>query len=91
MLIVHSYLPGSVALPAMNWESAVVHKFGAYHRPAISRVLPFSPATMGAQFVEFCRMAFREFGFAWLPSALFLAVAGSRAYKRDLTAFGFCC
>jgi hypothetical protein len=50
----------------------------------------FSPATMGAQFVEFCRMAFREFGFAWLPLALFLAVAGlASAYKRDRTAFWF--
>ena len=33
---------------------------------------------MGAQFVEFCRMAFREFGFAWLPLTLFLAVCGTR-------------
>src|SRR5512133_4064331 len=45
---------------------------------------------MGAQFVESCRMALREFGFAWLPLTLFLAVAGlARAYKRDRTAFWF--
>jgi len=35
-------------------------------------------------------MAFREFGFAWLPLTLFLAVAGlASAYKRDRTAFWF--
>src|SRR5512133_2135111 len=45
---------------------------------------------MGAQFVESCRMALREFGFAWLPLTLFLAVAGlASAYKRDRTAFWF--
>ena len=45
---------------------------------------------MGAQFVEFCRMALREFGFAWLPLTLFLAVGGlASAYKRDRTAFWF--
>ena len=45
---------------------------------------------MGPQFVEFCRMALREFGFPWLPLTLFLGVAGfARAYKRDRTAFWF--
>ena len=35
-------------------------------------------------------MAFREFGFAWLPLSLFLAVAGlASAYKRDRTVFWF--
>ena len=35
-------------------------------------------------------MAFREFGFPWLPLTLFLAVAGlASAYKRDRTAFWF--
>jgi len=50
----------------------------------------FSPAAMGTQFVEFCRMALREFGFAWLPLPVFLAVAGlASAYKRDRTTFWF--
>src|SRR5215831_18209367 len=45
---------------------------------------------MGPQFVEFCRMALREFGFPWLPLTVFLAVAGlASAYKRDRTAFWF--
>lgn len=35
-------------------------------------------------------MALREFGFSWLPLALFLAAAGlAAAYKRDRTAFWF--
>src|SRR5262249_6035705 len=50
----------------------------------------FSSAGMGAQFGEFCRMALREFGFAWLPFTLSLAVAGfASAYKRDGTVFWF--
>jgi hypothetical protein len=82
---------GSVALPAMNWESAFAPgNLVAYHRAAVSRVLLFSPATVGAQFIEFCRMAGREFGFAWLPWALFLAVAVRERVQRDRTAW-FCC
>jgi len=45
---------------------------------------------MGAQFVEFCRMASREFGFPWLPVTLLLAAGGLvSAYKHDRTAFWF--
>jgi hypothetical protein len=76
----------------MNWgnprslQEIWWHITGRQYRVFFS----FSPATMGAQFVEFCRMAFREFGFAWLPLTLFLAVAGlASAYKRDRTAFCF--
>ena len=50
----------------------------------------FSPAIMGAQFVEFCRMLSREFGFPWLPVTPFLGLAGFvSAYKRDRTSFWF--
>jgi hypothetical protein len=50
----------------------------------------FSPAIMGAQFVEFSRMLLREFGFPWLPLTLFLAMVGlASAYKGDRTAFWF--
>src|SRR5206468_9009487 len=42
------------------------------------------------QFVEFCRMGLREFGFPWLPLTLFLAAAGlASVCKRDRTAFWF--
>jgi hypothetical protein len=76
----------------MNWgnprslQEIWWHITGRQYRVFFS----FSPATMGAQFVEFCRMAFREFGFAWLPLTLFFAVAGlASACKRDRTAFWF--
>jgi hypothetical protein len=45
---------------------------------------------MGAQFVEFCRMALHEFGFSWLPVTPSLAFAGfANAYRRDRTVFWF--
>jgi len=93
LILVYSYLPWAASRsPAMNWgnprslQEIWWHITGRQYRVFFS----FSPATMGAQFVEFCRMAFREFGFAWLPLTLFLAVAGlTTAYKRDRTAFWF--
>ena len=93
LILVYSYLPWAASRsPAMNWgnprslQEIWWHITGRQYRVFFS----FSPATMGAQFVEFCRMALREFGFAWLPLPLFLAVAGlASAYKRDRTAFWF--
>ncbi len=93
LILVYSYLPWAASRsPAMNWGNARSlqeiwwHITGRQYRVFFS----FSPATMGAQFVEFCRMAFREFGFPWLPLTLFLAVAGlASVHKRDRTAFWF--
>ena len=93
LILVYSYLPWAASRsPAMNWgnprslQEIWWHITGRQYRVFFS----FSPATMGTQFVEFCRMAFREFGFAWLPLTLCLAVAGlASAYKRDRTAFWF--
>ena len=93
LILVYSYLPWAASRsPAMNWgnprslQEIWWHITGRQYRVFFS----FSPATVGAQFVEFCRMVFREFGFAWLPSTLFLAVAGlASAYKRDRTTFWF--
>jgi Protein O-mannosyl-transferase TMEM260-like len=93
LILVYSYLPWAASRsPAMNWgnprslQEIWWHITGRQYRVFFS----FSPAAMGAQFVEFCRMALREFGFAWLPLTLFLAVAGlASAYKRDRTAFWF--
>jgi hypothetical protein len=93
LILVYSYLPWAASRsPALNWghprslQEIWWHITGRQYRVFFS----FSPATMGAQFVEFCRMTFREFGFAWLPLILFLAVAGlASAYKRDRTAFWF--
>ncbi len=93
LILVYSYLPWAASRsPAMNWgnprslQEIWWHITGRQYRVFFS----FSSAAMGAQFVEFCRMALREFGFAWLPLTLFLAVAGlASAYKRDRTAFWF--
>jgi hypothetical protein len=93
LILVYSYLPWAASRsPPMNWgnprslQEIWWHITGRQYRVFFT----FSPATMGAQFVEFCRMALREFGFAWLPLTLLLAVAGlASACKRDRTAFWF--
>ena len=93
LILVYSYLPWAASRsPAMNWgnprslQEIWWHITGRQYRVFFS----FSLAAIGTQFAEFCRMAFREFGFAWLPLTLFLAVAGlASAYKRDRTAFWF--
>jgi hypothetical protein len=93
LILVYSYLPWAASRsPAMNWgnprslQEIWWHITGRQYRVFFS----FSPSTMGPQFIEFCRMALREFGFPWLPLTLFLAGAGlASAYKRDRTAFWF--
>ena len=93
LIAVYSYLPWAASRsPVMNWgnprslQEIWWHITGRQYRV----FFVFSPAIMGAQFVEFCRMALREFGFPWLPLTPFLAFAGfATAYKRDRTAFWF--
>ena len=93
LILVYSYLPWAASRsPAMNWGNARSlqeiwwHITGRQYRVFFS----FSPSSMGPQFIEFCRMALREFGFPWLPLALFLAGSGlASARKRDRTAFWF--
>jgi len=93
LVLVYSYLPWAASRsPAMNWgnprslQEIWWHITGRQYRVFFS----FSSAAMGSEFVEFCRMALREFGFPWLPLTLFLAIAGiASAYKRDRTAFWF--
>jgi Protein of unknown function (DUF2723). len=94
LILVYSYLPWAASQsPVMNWGNPLSlqkiwwHITGRQYRGVF---FSFSPATMGAQFVEFCRMVSREFGFAWLPFTLLLAFAGfGNAYKHDRTAFWF--
>ena len=81
LILVYSYLPWAASRsPAMNWgnprslQEIWWHITGRQYRVFFS----FSPATMGAQFVEFCRMALHEFGYAWLPLTLSLAAGGAR-------------
>ncbi len=93
LVAVYAYLPFAASRsPVMNWgnprslQEIWWHITGRQYRVFFS----FSPTTMGAQFVEFCRMALREFGFPWLPVAPFLAFAGfARAYKRERPVFWF--
>jgi hypothetical protein len=93
LILVYSYLPWAASRsPAMNWgnprsfQEIWWHITGRQYRV----FFVFSPAIMGGQFVEFCRMALREFGFPWLPVTLLLASGGLvSAYKRDRTAFWF--
>ena len=93
LILVYSYLPWAAwRSPAMNWgnprslQEIWWHVTGRQYWVFLS----FSPSTMGPQFVAFCRMASREFGFPWLPLTVFFAVAGlASAYKRDKTAFWF--
>src|SRR6185437_15709328 len=50
----------------------------------------FSFQEMGQQFVDFLRMVFREFGWAWIPVVLILAGAGfAHVFKKDRTVFWF--
>jgi tetratricopeptide (TPR) repeat protein len=93
LILVYSYLPWAASRsPAMNWgnprslQEIWWHITGRQYRVFFS----FSPSAMGTQFVEFCWMVFHEFGFAWLPLPVFLAVAGFvSARKRDRTVFWF--
>jgi hypothetical protein len=93
LILVYSYLPwAALRSPVMNWgdprslQEIWWHITGRQYRVFFS----FSPATMGPQFVEFCRMALREFGSPWLPVTPLLAFAGfANAYKRDRTVFWF--
>ena len=93
LFAVYAYLPWAASRsPVMNWgdprslQEIWWHITGRQYRVFFT----FSPATMGAQSIEFCRMLLREFGFSWLPLTLLLALAGfASAYKRDRTAFWF--
>jgi hypothetical protein len=93
MVAVYAYLPFAASRsPLINWgnprslQEIWWHITGRQYRVFLS----FTPIMMGAQFVEFCRMLLREFGPAWLPLPLVLALAGfATAYRQDRTTFWF--
>src|SRR5256714_842480 len=93
LVAVYAYLPFAASRsPVINWgnprslEEIWWHITGRQYRVFFS----FSPNIMGGQFIEFCRMLLREFGFVWLPLLLVLAFAGfATAYRRDRTGFWF--
>ena len=93
LVAVYAYLPFAASRsPVINWgnprsvQEIWWHITGRQYRVFLS----FTPKMMGAQFFEFCKMASREFGPAWLPLPLVFAFAGiGSAFKRDGTTFWF--
>src|SRR6266550_3503120 len=93
LVAVYAYLPFAASRsPVINWgnprsvQEIWWHITGRQYRVFLS----FTPKMMGAQFFEFCKMASREFGPAWLPLPLVFAFAGiGSAFKRDRTTFWF--
>jgi len=93
LVAVYTYLPlAALRAPVINWgnprslQEIWWHITGRQYRVFLS----FTPKIMGEQFVEFCRMALREFGLSWLPLPLALAFAGLvNAFKKDRTTFWF--
>jgi hypothetical protein len=93
LVAVYAYLPFAASRsPVINWghprslQEIWWHITGRQYRV----FLTFTPKMMGAQFVEFCTMAAREFGVSWLPVSLVLAFAGlASAFKKDRTTFWF--
>ena len=90
---VYTYLPlAAWRAPVINWgnprslEEIWWHITGRQYQVFFS----FSLKEMGEQFVEFGRMALREFGPPWMPVALILAGVGfGSVFKRDRTTFWF--
>ena len=88
---VYAYLPLAAShSPVINWgnprslQEIWWHITGRQYQVFLS----FTPKIMGEQFVGFCRMVLREFGFSWLPLPLALAFAGfASAFRRDRTTF----
>jgi tetratricopeptide (TPR) repeat protein len=91
LFAVYAYLPFAASRsPVINWghprslQEIWWHITGRQYQVYFS----FKPEIMGGQFIEFCGMAVREFGFPWLPLSLTLAFAGFvDAFKRDRTTF----
>ena len=93
LLAVYAYLPLAASrAPIISWgnprslEEIWWHVTGRQYQVFFS----FSLKEMGEQFLEFGRMALREFGWPWMPLALALAVAGFvSVFKQDRTTFWF--
>jgi tetratricopeptide (TPR) repeat protein len=93
LVAVYAYLPLAASRsPVINWghprslQEIWWHLTGRQYQVYFS----FRPEIMGKQFAEFCGIALREFGVAWLPLPLLLAFVGFvNAFKRDRTTFWF--
>jgi hypothetical protein len=93
LVAVYSYLPLAASrAPVINWgnprslQEIWWHITGRQYQAFFS----FAPKIVGAQLVEFGKLALREFGLGWLPLALPIAIGGfGYAFKRDRTIFWF--
>jgi hypothetical protein len=93
LVAVYAYLPLAASRsPVINWGHPRSLQEIWWHITGRQYQVYFSvtPEIIGKQFLEFCTMALREFGFPWLPLSLVLAFAGfAHAFKRDRTTFWF--
>jgi hypothetical protein len=93
LFAVYAYLPLAMSrTPIISWgnprsvQEIWWHMTGRQYQVFFA----FTPKDVGAHFIEFGRMALREFGFRWAPLTLILALAGfGTVFKRDRTIFWF--
>lgn len=93
LFAVYAYLPLAASrAPIISWgnprslQEIWWHVTGRQYQVFFA----FTPTTLGKQFLEFGRMALREFGWSWAPLTLVLGVAGfASVFKRDRTTFWF--
>lgn len=94
LFVVYAYLPLAASQsPIMNWgdprtfERLWWHVSGKQYQVFF---LSFSVKTMASEFVEFIKVAAREFGPGWLPAGPALAIAGLvTVFRRDKAIFWF--
>ena len=94
LFVVYAYLPIAASRsPIMNWgdprtfERLWWHVSGKQYQVFF---LSFSVRTMASQFVDFIKLAAREFGPWWLPAGPALVIAGLVAvFRRDKAIFWF--
>jgi len=93
LVAVYAYLPLAAArAPVLNWGDPVSANAIWWHITGrqYQAFLSFSPARVAEQFVPLAKMVSREFGFAWLPLGIALAIGGlASAFRSDRTIFWF--
>ncbi len=91
LFAIYTYLPLAASRdPVINWgnprslQEIWWHVSGRQYQV----FLEFSVKSIGAQSVQFARMAVHEFGWPWLPFSLVLVLGGFvDLWKRDRTSF----